>query len=240
MDTSNNSLQHCFTVVNSYDPNNKIVFPEGNIDTAQHWLTYTINFQNTGTAAAQHVYILDSLDADFDESTFTLLSYSHYPLVQVVGNIVRFNFPNINLPDSNTNEPKSHGYVQYRIRLMDGLPFGTTIENTAHIVFDFNQPFTTNTVVNELVNTTSIYDEDLNPAFRLYPNPTVDYLIIEGKFHISGFVAFFDIIGQQVLTADLTPHETVVDVRNLVPGIYIIKIITGGKQYTQKAVVQQD
>src|SRR5205085_374496 len=46
---ANNSLTQCYTVVNSFDPNDKQVSPIGNIDTAQHWLTYTVRFQNTGT-----------------------------------------------------------------------------------------------------------------------------------------------------------------------------------------------
>jgi len=51
-----------------YDPNNKEVSPAGAgptglIDTSTVELTYTVNFQNTGTAPAKHVYILDTLTA---------------------------------------------------------------------------------------------------------------------------------------------------------------------------------
>ena len=81
---SNNTLTHCFTISNSYDPNEKEVSPIGNLAYPfNDWLTYTIHFQNTGTAPAQHIQILDTLDADLDASTFQLLSYSHAPMVQV-------------------------------------------------------------------------------------------------------------------------------------------------------------
>jgi uncharacterized repeat protein (TIGR01451 family) len=153
---ANNSLHYCFTVVNSIDPNTKEVFPEGNIDTSQHWLTYTINFQNTGTAAAQHIYILDTLDNSLDESSFTLLSYSFEPLTQVLGKVIRFNFPNINLPDSTSDEPHSHGYVQYKVKIKPGLTNGTLIHNTADIIFDFNTPVTTNTTENQIMITTNL------------------------------------------------------------------------------------
>jgi len=42
---ANNVLTLCFTVVGSYDPNDKQVYPSAEIDTTQEWLTYTIRFQ---------------------------------------------------------------------------------------------------------------------------------------------------------------------------------------------------
>jgi hypothetical protein len=88
-----------------------------------------------------------------DKSTFTLLSYSHEPFVQLYNDgLLKFNFPNIHLPDSNTNEPGSHGYVQFKIRAKDSLAIGSTIDNTANIFFDFNAPVITNTVSNTVIN----------------------------------------------------------------------------------------
>jgi uncharacterized repeat protein (TIGR01451 family) len=141
----NNILEHCFTVVSSYDPNSKEVSPEGELNDTTGWLTYTIHFQNTGTDTALHIYITDTLAANLDISTFQLLGYSVHPLVQITENRIKFNFPNINLPDSNVNEPASHGYVQYKVKLRDSLPIGTEIRNTASIYFDFNAPVQTNT-----------------------------------------------------------------------------------------------
>ncbi len=146
----NNSLTFSFPVMNSFDPNDKLSYPPTNIDPSQEWITYTIRFQNTGTADALDIYIEDTLDANLDESTFQLLEYSHEPEVQVKGKIVRFDFPDINLPDSNTNEPASHGYVQFKVKLMAGLSLSTQISNTGHIYFDYNPPVTTNTVTNTI------------------------------------------------------------------------------------------
>ncbi len=155
--SANNTLAHFFTIVNSYDPNLKEVSPIGNISTDAQWLTYAIQFQNTGTAEAQHIYIDDTIDAALDASTFQLLAYSHQPLTQVYNleNRVRFSFPNINLPDSTHNEPQSHGYVQYRIKTKPSLSCGTTIGNPAYIYFDFNAPVVTNTPVNTIHYTTT-------------------------------------------------------------------------------------
>jgi len=149
---SNNILNHCFTIRGSYDPNEKVVYPPGNIDpSGDKWLTYTIHFQNTGTAAAEHIYITDTLDQNLDLLTFQLLAYSHQPLVQILeGGVTHFNFPNINLPDSNSSEPLSHGFIKYKIKFKDSLSIGTQIQNTAYIYFDFNSPVETNTTLNTL------------------------------------------------------------------------------------------
>ncbi len=166
-DSSNNSLQNCFTVGNSYDPNEKSAYPIDRFEVLNNdKLTYTINFQNTGTAPAQHIYILDTLDAAIDESSFELLAYSNQPQVQIIGNAVRFNFPNINLPDSVNDEPNSHGYVQYRVKLKDSLPQGTVIQNTSYIYFDFNAPVQTNTVVDTVIDCNNLVSiQFTNPHF---------------------------------------------------------------------------
>ncbi|MFN0189947.1 MAG: T9SS type A sorting domain-containing protein, partial [Bacteroidia bacterium] len=153
---SNNNLFHCFNVVNSYDPNDKTVFPSGLIDSSQHWLTYTIRFQNTGNAPANFVSILDSLDSNLDESTFQLLAFSHEPEVQIVGSRLKFDFININLPDSVSDEPNSHGYIQYKVKRDSSLSIGSTIHNTASIYFDYNFPITTNTTYNQLIDPSNL------------------------------------------------------------------------------------
>jgi hypothetical protein len=52
------------------------------------------------------------------------------------------------LPDSHINEPASHGWLMYRIKLKDNLALGTQITNTASIYFDYNAPVVTNTTLN--------------------------------------------------------------------------------------------
>ncbi len=151
---NNNLLSQCFTVRNSYDPNEKVAYPANIMEVnGNRWLTYTINFQNTGNADAIHIKVTDTLSAALDFSTFTLLSYSKEPIVQLYNTgLLVFNFPNINLPDSISNELGSHGYVQFKIRAKDSLAIGSTINNTANIYFDFNAPVITNTTSNTVIN----------------------------------------------------------------------------------------
>jgi len=146
LDSTNNTLTHCMPIQASFDPNDKAVYPEGTIPITQEWLTYTLRFQNTGSASAEHVYLIDTLDADLDPLSFEWLAASHPMIAQLDGHVMQFSFPNINLPDSASDEPGSHGYVQYRVRYFyDNIPL-IVIPNRAHIYFDFNPPVATNTV----------------------------------------------------------------------------------------------
>ena len=64
-DSINNSKEFCFFVFGSYDPNDKKVQPAGYCDPGyiadSQLLNYTVRFQNTGTAPAVNVFILDTL-----------------------------------------------------------------------------------------------------------------------------------------------------------------------------------
>ena len=139
----------------SYDPNDKHSSPEGvmfqNYTPITSPLTYHINFQNTGNDTAYNVTILDTLDVDLDLSTFEVLGSSHTVTPQMTASgAMRFNFFNIMLPDSNTDEPGSHGWITYRISPKSGLPDPTLVTNTSYIVFDLNPPVVTNTTLNTL------------------------------------------------------------------------------------------
>ena len=49
-----------------------------------------------------------------------------------------------------SDEPGSHGYVEYKIVPNGSTPRGTLIPNTAYIYFDFHPPVVTNTVTNQI------------------------------------------------------------------------------------------
>ncbi len=147
------------TVACAYDPNDKQAEPRGfgihgavPVDTDQ--LTYTVRFQNTGTAVAYNVMIVDQLDEDLDWSSLQVLGTSHVlsgVQIDEHGETI-FRFDDILLPDSNANEPESHGFIRYRISTVDGVPDGTVITNCASIFFDLNEPVVTNTTLNTLVD----------------------------------------------------------------------------------------
>ena len=158
-DTTNNQKQYCYRVINSYDPNYKEVYPKGecfeNYVLNNQELTYTVHFQNTGTAPAIDVFIMDTLDANLDINTVRIVGQSHDNLVTEVinGNTLKFIFDNINLPDSAFDEAASHGYVIFTTQPIASIVSPSRVENKVGIYFDTNEPIITNTVFNTFVDT---------------------------------------------------------------------------------------
>ena len=235
---ANNTLTHCFTVVNSYDPNDKSVSPVSGLSINDKKLTYTIRFQNTGNAPAQHIYVMDTLDAALNASTFELLAYSHQPQVQLIGNILRFNFPNINLPDSVNDEPNSHGYIQFSIKLKDSLALGTIIKNTSYIYFDFNPPVQTNTTSNTIIGTGFNYINS-SSDISVYPNPTTNSITITTKNIGNNSIAtLYDMQGRELKTQKLNTQQTQMNLQGLSIGNYLLKVVDGENLVGVKRVVK--
>jgi len=149
----------CLPIIDSYDPNDKLVLPAG--VTENHYtptnrpLDYTIRFQNTGSDYAYKVVVVDTLSQHLDMSTFKVGSVSHVYKLSITGKgrpVLTFTFDNINLPDSTRDQLGSNGFIKFSIKPVASLIEKTVIENYADIFFDFNEPVRTNTVFN------SIYD----------------------------------------------------------------------------------
>lgn len=140
--------------------------------------------------------------AEWGPATFTLLSYSHENLTQIIGNVVRVSFPSIDLPDSTNDEPNSHGYFQYKVKLISGLSIGTTISNTANIFFDFNSPIRTNTTVNTISNLSSVASINSPIDFAVYPNPVIQNLRISFALQKTSDVkiSLYNSFGQHIRT----------------------------------------
>jgi uncharacterized repeat protein (TIGR01451 family) len=135
--------------VGSYDPNDKKESHGGKITTTQisdgEYLQYTIRFQNTGTDTAFNINIRDTLSSKLDWSSLEMITASHNYQLNISGeNKCSWSFANINLADSNTNEPLSHGYIVFRIKPKSSLAAGDIITNKAFIYFDYNLPVATN------------------------------------------------------------------------------------------------
>ena len=225
----------------SFDPNDKLVskttLPPA-YDVEKDRLIYTIRFQNTGTDTAFYVRVKDEIPANLNLSTLKVINASHaYQLIVREKNIVEFAFPNIQLPDSSTNEPKSHGYVQFSIQPKAGLPINTKIENSAAIYFDYNAPIITNFATTEVKLTTGLASNK-NLDFKLYPNPTNGTVRIELPYIGDGNWILSDISGRQIKTNYFANGEKVMELNlsDLPLGTYFITIQLGGNVSTAKIV----
>jgi hypothetical protein len=224
-------------VVGSFDPNDKQVSPQGNgpqgsIEPSTDWLTYRINFQNTGTAPAHDVRIEDEISNHLDMSSLEVIATSHTCFTTMVDQHVKFEFNNIMLPDSSANEPESHGFVVYRIRVLPNLPDQTQINNTAAIYFDFNEPIITNTTVNTidyLINSVGT-----NSALQVsaFPNPASDELNV--SVDMPATLRVFDMTGSLVVEKNLKTGLNRIEMHSFADGLYTFILNTNSDSNTFK------
>jgi hypothetical protein len=242
---SNNTDCDNSMVVGSYDPNDKRVVPQGSGPTgdillSQTELLYKIRFQNSGTLYATNVVVIDTLSPNLDISSLRNVVATHPFTYAVTGQgELTFTFDNIMLPDSNVDEPGSHGAIQFTINQNTSNTIGTVIENTAHIYFDFNPAIVTNTVINTIATFTSI-EETVNgiPLVKIYPNPTSTQLFIETTLKWDK-IKLLDISGKVLKTVLPITGSIHIDVDDLSNGIYLIQLIGKDRILTQKFVKKE-
>ncbi len=145
----------CRQVSAAYDPNQKTAIPTGvgpeHLLAANKPIRYTIEFQNTGTDTAFRVLLRDILPTQLNANTFRPGFSSHPYTWEIRGaDTLEVLFFPIMLPDSNVNETASHGWFSFDMEQKLDLPDGTTIENAAFIVFDYNPPIVINTVLHTI------------------------------------------------------------------------------------------
>lgn len=230
-DTLEKSLE--LMVVGSYDPNDKSVSPVGfsthhGVNTNNHpEFTYLVRFQNTGTFLAENVTVIDTMSQYLNLSTLKVLSASHNYDVAITGRAVKFLFRQIMLPDSNANEPGSHGYIQYSIRPYIGLPQNTVINNRADIYFDFNEPILTNTTLTtvDYTNYAGVPGIDAGYNFNVYPNPTTGIVqLTVNKAVIGNEIKLVDISGRILATQRIENETPIMQIQDLAKGLYFVRI----------------
>lgn len=184
-DLTNNTITFTREITGSFDPNDKQVLPRDFYHIMNDSvLDYTIQFQNTGNDTAFTVVVRDTLPLDVDTRTFEMGAASHPYTYTLTGNgILTFTFNNILLPDSNTNEPMSHGLVNFRIKPMLPLALGQEISNTADIYFDFNPPIHTPAATVVVTDETGVRPLVKPAQLVVYPVPaknTLSAMLPEG------------------------------------------------------------
>ncbi len=225
----------------SYDPNDKLVYPEGiseeKYTLISDYLNYTIRFQNTGNDTAYDVVIIDTLCNNFDYNSFEVLSSSHNLKVSNNNGIIEFRFDNIMLADSNISEPESHGFVKYKIKAKNGLSDNTVVENLAYIYFDYNPAVITNTTTNTLTYNLSksiVEKVNLNSGAIVYPNPFNNKTSIkfENNNKDKYLLTVSDMTGKIIYTINTVNNIIVFEKGNLNSGMYFYNLYNTKKGNT--------
>jgi hypothetical protein len=180
-----------------------------------------------------------------------VIASSHAMTLEQNSEKLRFVFDPIVLPAAQNDEPGSHGFVKYSVRLRPGLGLGTGVSNTAHIYFDFNPAIVTNTVSTrvvspeEYVQLTSVEDPIPGQAgleqvqYTLYPNPVRDRLSVRasGPVPAGSMLIFSDMTGREQFRAPLAGTETELALPGLPGGLYLCRVVAGDKVLATGRVV---
>jgi uncharacterized repeat protein (TIGR01451 family) len=225
----------CHEVVSSATLNEKIGMPAGydsghfidpNTD-----ITYRIRFQNTGTDTAFSVLLRDTLSPWLDPTSIRPeVASGAYTWNLVDGNVLKFEFNHILLPDSTTNEAASHGFVQFRISQKKDLPINTVIYNKATVSFDFSAPVLTNETYHTvgqdylIVYVSTDSPENGAPGCTVLPNPFQDAATITFETAFSGEFLLLNAEKGLVRQTQIQDQKTFRFERmGLAPGVYFFE-----------------
>ena len=156
---------------------------------------------------------------------------------------VRFQFPNIQLPDSASDLVGSQGYVRFAIDHLSNLPEATELTNTASIYFDLNPAIITNTVLNTLTYGTVGVNEQMtmDGEVSVYPNPIGQEasLLLGAGFNGRVELTLSDGMGRLVRDWAATGGtRTSFDRQGLSAGIYLLRASANGMSRTLRLVIE--
>ena len=238
---SNNTDTIHQIVVGSWDPNNKLVAYSNTNDpnfqmvsstTPNQEIRYTVNFQNTGTAPAYNVVVVDEMSSNLDVNSYQFIGASHNCQIIRNGNTTTYKFMGIMLPDSTNNEPESHGSITYKLNALSSLNIGDQIIDYANIYFDFNAPVLTEDAVITVVGPTAAGSILNNNQVYVYPNPAEEFVNVNVQAQADGNVAIniTDATGkvclQQQRTLKAGYNKLLINTAELSQGIYFVQTTT--------------
>lgn len=243
---SNNTYTLKTVVVGSFDPNDKQVSPPyvtPEMLAGNQAFEYTIRFQNTGNYPAEMVRITDTLSDRLDWSTFRLVASSHACTWKLrPAGIIEFFFEKINLPDSLSNEPESHGFVKFTIQPKNGLSIGDMVENRADIFFDYNRPVRTNTAGTQVVYFLP-NDPPEGNSMSSRPNPAsyVIHFSWSPRLKQAGLLRLFTQNGVPVNETPVAEGSSGADmyVADQPQGAYVAVLEAGPQRYVRLVLVQR-
>lgn len=235
----NNSSSLTQTIVGSYDPNDitekhgeAIVHSTFSTD---DYLTFTVRFENTGTANAINVRVEEILDEKLDESTLKMVDASHAYSLERVGKHLEWKFSAIDLPPSeDENTLVGHGFLTFKIKPFPDYAIGDVIPNLAEIYFDFNPAIFTNTWNTTFVESLGIGESEFS-NLTVYPNPVKDMLQIRNTSTITS-IEITSILGKQIYSKSIDTLETEIDISAFTNGVYFVKIMSDDGEQTIKII----
>jgi uncharacterized repeat protein (TIGR01451 family) len=236
----NNTVSDVSPVTSSRDPNEKHSSPYGNVYSGEDSIiTYTINFQNTGTASTHFVIVKDTLDHNLDYKTAIATGGSGPFKFDNNNGILTFTFDPLVLTDSASDVNHSVGFASFMVKVKSGTPIGTTIRNTAYVFFDYNSAVITNTAINEVSTPLGIRNMKGAMNVSVHPNPFEESTILSfsnptrDKF----ILTLYDLTGNVVRTMTGSDVQFLIEKEGLSSGIYMYKLTNQNTKLSAKGKV---
>ena len=214
-------------VVGSFDPNDITCMQGENVspNAIGEYLHYIVNFENTGTAAAENVVVKVIVDdTKYDIHSLQLLNTSHAARAVINGNRAEFIFAGIDLGAAGDPPVNGHGNVLFKIKTLGTLSAGETVAKTASIFFDYNAPIDTNLAMTTF-QVLSNPEFEIDPSIVIYPNPTRDIITINCNSSLKS-IELFDVQGRILQTSIENGTNAKLDISGKSNGIYFVRITT--------------
>lgn len=247
LNLNDNLSTYSSEVVGAIDPNDLLVSPKGESDSGfvkkQTVLFYKVRFQNIGNYMASNVYVKDQLPEGLDYTQIQFVSSSHNGVFNYnEEGAVDIKFTDINLPDSTSDVLGSQGYVLFSVPVKNEVEAGDIIQNRADIQFDFEEPLSTNKVMNTIV-----FDSE-KESLLVYPNPaesnvSLQLLSATEKYQSGNMILKLLVYGYNGQLLGMYENKEGINKLNLAdkkPGIYqILAYDRDGKKYSAKVVISR-
>jgi len=241
----------CQEVKDEADANNMSAFPVGyredHLINQNEDIEYTIFFQNVGEDTVSNIYIENRVDESLDMATLIAGSSSHnYTISIKEDRKLRIEFNNIQLPNDNTNEFESRGFIKYRISQNNNVPLGTKINSSSMIFFDLDEGIETNLVshiVGEQFIEIVLSDKDLllDNEMIVAPNPAISTVRVElpAEYENLSYV-LYDTKGSIMSAANVVSNVFYINRDFIKGGMYFLEIRSTTKILGTKKIVFQD
>ena len=153
-------------------------------------------------------------------------------------------FEQILLVDSLTNEPASHGFIRFSVKMKPNLVPSTSIANRAGIYFDFNKPILTNTVIRTIEENVISDQQELprNPIvdFDIVPNPTQHTcrIFMAKEAGTTSAVQIWNVFGKLETTIPLDNAQRYLDIDTYhwPKGIYWVVLQSNGQHGVKRLI----
>ncbi len=111
----------------------------------------------------------------------------------------------------------------------------TIDQNTSQLVYitDYNYDY-------ETINLTNVPEvESFVNSIRLFPNPSSDYITLSGQNAMVGSYEILDQSGKQLkIQSGLQNKETKINISDLKPGVYYLRVFNKGQLATERFIVK--